>query len=143
MPRSSEQPPRKARAASTVPAELPYLTRCELEVMDVVWRLERATVQEVVDALERPLAYTTVMTTLGILERRRGVLKRAKQGRAYVYLPSVPREAMCRSMAGELTRRLFRGSVKSLVLSLIEGEQIPDSDLAELKAAIATLEQPS
>jgi predicted transcriptional regulator len=109
--------------------------------MDVVWRLERTTVQEVVDALERPLAYTTVMTTLRILEQKRGVLKRVKQGRAYAYIPSVPREAMCRSMAGELTRRLFRGSVKSLVLSLIEGERIPDSDLDELKAAIATLER--
>jgi predicted transcriptional regulator len=109
--------------------------------MDVVWRLERATVQEVVDALERPLAYTTVMTTLRILEQRRGVLKRLKQGRAYVYTPTVPREAMCRSMAGELTRRLFRGSIKSLVLSLIDGDRISDSDLAELKAAISTLER--
>jgi predicted transcriptional regulator len=111
--------------------------------MDVVWQLQRATVQDVVDALERPLAYTTVMTTLRILEQRRGVLNRVKQGRAYVYTPSVEREAMCRSMAAELTRRLFRGSVKSLMLTLIEGERIPESDLAELKAAIATLEQQS
>jgi predicted transcriptional regulator len=108
--------------------------------MDVVWRLGRASVQDVVDALERPLAYTTVMTTLRILEQRRGVLRRVKQGRAYIYTPVVQREEVCRSMAGELTRRLFRGSVKSLVLSLIDGDQISNADLAELKAAIATLE---
>ena len=124
-------------------ADLPYLTKCELEVMDVVWRLERATVQEVVDALERPLAYTTVMTTLRILEQRRGVLKRIKRGRAYVYIPAIPRENMCRSMAAELTRRLFRGSIKAFVLSLMETERISDSDLTELKAAIATLERQS
>ena len=142
MARLSHPPARPRRPASQQ-TELPYLTKCELEVMDVVWRLERATVQEVVDGLERPLAYTTVMTTLRILEQRRGVLKRIKQGRAYVYIPAVPRETMCRSMAGELTRRLFRGSVKSLVLSLIDGDRISDSDLVELKAAIATLERRS
>lgn len=141
---SSTKPRRPGRrGAEPEPAETPYLTRCELEVMDVVWRLGRASVQDVVDSLERPLAYTTVMTTLRILEQRRGVLQRVKQGRAYIYTPVVARDEVCRSMAGELTRRLFRGSVKSLVLSLIDGDQISDSELAELKAAIATLEQQS
>ena len=139
--------PKQGRPGRRTPdpeqSETPYLTKCELEVMDVVWRLGRASVQDVVDSLERPLAYTTVMTTLRILEQRRGVLQRVKEGRAYIYAPVVQREDVCRSMAGELTRRLFRGSVKSLVLSLIGDDQISDTDLAELKAAIATLEKPS
>ena len=63
------------------------LTKCELEVMDVVWRRGRVTVQDVVDSLDRSLAYTTVMTTLKILEEKRGVVNRVKQGRAYVYEP--------------------------------------------------------
>jgi BlaI family penicillinase repressor len=50
------------------------LTPCEAEVMDVVWEREQATVQDVVDALQRPLAYTTVMTTLRILEDKEIVL---------------------------------------------------------------------
>lgn len=140
MARKSHKP-RSPAAAAPGQSELPYLTKCELEVMDVMWRLERATVQEVVDHLERPLAYTTVMTTLGILEKRRGVLKRIKQGRAYVYMPAVPREAVSRSMAGELTRRLFRGSVKSLVLSLMDRDRVSKSDIAEIKDAIAQLER--
>ena len=45
------------------------LTRCELEVMDIIWESRRATVQDVVDAVERDLAYTTVMTTMKILDR--------------------------------------------------------------------------
>jgi predicted transcriptional regulator len=117
------------------------LTRCELEVMDIVWRKGRATVQHVVDALDRSLAYTTVLTTLKILEEKRRIVKRIKQGRAYVYEPIVTREEVGQSMAGELTRRLFRGSVKSLVLNLLETGSMSAADIEELKQAIASLEE--
>jgi len=116
------------------------LTRCELEVMDVVWRKRRATVQDVVDALDRSLAYTTVMTTLKILEEKRRVVKRVKQGRAYVYEPIVTRQEVGQSMAGELTRSLFHGSVKSLVLNLLETESMSQADIEELKNAVESLE---
>jgi len=117
------------------------LTKCELEIMDVVWQLGRATVQDVVATLDRPLAYTTVMSTLKILEEKRGVLQRTKSGRAYVYEPLVSRDAACRSIAGDLARRVFRGSVKSLVLSLIDTEPMSAADIAEVKDAIRSLEQ--
>ncbi|MCA9041198.1 MAG: BlaI/MecI/CopY family transcriptional regulator [Planctomycetaceae bacterium] len=116
------------------------LTKCELEVMDVVWRLGKATVQNVVDSLERPLAYTTVMTTLKILHETRGVVRKEMHGRAYVYEATVSREEVSRSMAGELTNRLFGGSVKSLVLSLMDPDTISTAEIKELKEAIATLE---
>lgn len=118
-----------------------HLTKCELEVMDVVWRKGRATVQDVVDSLERPLAYTTVMTTLKILDETRGVVRRMKEGRAYVYEPAVTREKISRSMAADLTQRLFGGSVKSFVLSLVESDSMSQSDIAELKQAIQSLEK--
>jgi len=118
-----------------------HLTKCELEVMDVVWRKGRATVQEVVDSLERPLAYTTVMTTLKILDESRRVVRRRKEGRAYVYEPVVSREKISRSMTDDLTKRLFGGSVKSLVLSLFESDSMSQSDIEELKQAIQSLEK--
>tara|TARA_R110002111_G_scaffold247140_2_gene310069 strand:+ start:80325 stop:80699 length:375 start_codon:yes stop_codon:yes gene_type:complete len=120
-----------------------HLTKCELEVMDVVWRKGRATVQEVMDSLERPLAYTTVMTTLKILDESRKVVRRKKEGRAYVYEPAVSREKISRSMTDDLTRRLFGGSVKSLVLSLFESDSMSQSDIEELKQAIQLLEKDS
>ncbi|WP_417375532.1 BlaI/MecI/CopY family transcriptional regulator [Gimesia maris] len=118
-----------------------HLTKCELEVMDVVWRKGRATVQDVVDSLERPLAYTTVMTTLKILDEQRDVLRKKKQGRAYVYEPAVSREQISSSMAADLTQRLFGGSVKSFVLSLVESDSMSQSDIEELKQAIESLEK--
>ena len=116
------------------------LTKCELEIMDVVWQLGRGTVQDVCDHLERPLAYTTVMTMLRILESKRGVVRRTKQGRAFVYEPVVSRDAVSCSLALELKERFFGGSAKSLVLNLLESESLTKSDLQELRDAIRVLE---
>ena len=118
-----------------------HLTKCELEVMDVVWKLGEATVHDVVDNLKRPLAYTTVMTTLKILYEKRQVVAKSKRGRAFVYVPTVSREEVGQHLAGELTETLFGGSVKSLVLSLLGSESMSPGDISELKAAIRSLEE--
>ncbi|NOX54543.1 MAG: BlaI/MecI/CopY family transcriptional regulator [Planctomycetes bacterium] len=120
-----------------------HLTRCELEIMNVVWDRGRVTVQDVVDALDRPLAYTTVMTMLNILFKKRIVARCGKRGRAYVYKPLVSREQVRRSMTSELTDALFDGSVKSLVLSLIDAKSLSRSDVEELKKAIESVEAQS
>lgn len=117
-----------------------HLTRCEMEVMNVVWQLGRVTVQDVVDSLERPLAYTTVMTTLKILESKRGVLRREKQGRAFAYEPLVTREDVSRGIALELKELMFGGSLKSLVLNLLRADELTSEDVDELKRAIRSLE---
>ena len=119
------------------------LTKCELEVMQVVWARGQATVQEVVDALDRSLAYTTVLTTLKILHEKRGVLRRTKRGRAHVFEPTVSRDSVRSSMVGDLRSRLFGGSMKSLVLNLIEQEELSLAEIDEVKAAIASLERQS
>lgn len=123
------------------PATTTALTKVELEIMQVVWSRQSVTVQDVVDALDRSLAYTSVMTMLKILEEKRGVLTRTKRGRAYVYVPAVTPEAVCRSMTGDLRRRLFRGSMKSLILNLIDERELSTTDIAEVKAAIHALER--
>ena len=117
------------------------LTRCELEVMDVVWERGHATVQEVCDSLPRELAYTTVMTTLKILEEKRRVLRKYKEGRAFVYVPTVTREEVCQRVADDLKKNLLRKSVSPLLLNLLEDSHVSDEELAELKAAIAKLEE--
>jgi predicted transcriptional regulator len=118
-----------------------HLTTCELEIMDVLWRKRRATVQEVCDALRRDVAYTTVMTMLKILEEKRGVLRREKVGRAFVYEPIVSREAVREHMASEMTQQLFSGSVKSLVLSLLGSRRVSKAEIHELKQVIESLDQ--
>ena len=117
------------------------LTPCEAEVMNVIWPLGAATVQDVVDAIPRSLAYTTVMTTMKILEEKGFIARREKRGRAYVYRPLVSCESVSGDTVTELAQRFFDGSVKSMVLSLIKADQITADDLAELRDAIDSLEK--
>lgn len=119
------------------------LTRCELEMMDVVWKRGTATVQEVADSLARPLAYTTVMTTLGVLESRKRALRRTKRGRAYVYEALVTREDVSRTMLDELRDVLFGGSFPSLVMNLLSQEELSPTDVQALRAALDKLERPA
>lgn len=116
------------------------LTRYELELMDVLWELEEGTVQDVCDRLERPLAYTTVMTTLTLLSTKKRTLERRKSGRAFIYRPSVSREEVSRSMISDLREVLFGKQLPTLVLNLLSDESISESDLVSLRAALEKLE---
>ncbi|HVU86169.1 MAG TPA: BlaI/MecI/CopY family transcriptional regulator [Pirellulales bacterium] len=116
------------------------LTRYELEIMDVVWRLGEVTVHDVCANLSRPLAYTTVMTSLGILERKKGVLDRSKRGRAFVYRPRVSREEVSRDLLRDLRDVLFGGSLPSLVLNLMADESVSQEDIQALKDSLRDLE---
>lgn len=117
------------------------LTRYELEIMDVVWRLGECTVQQVCDGVSRPLAYTTVMTTLSLLERKKGVLKRRKRGRAFVYEAVVSREEVSQGLLQDLRDVLFGGSLPELVLNLISDKSVSKSDIRALRAAIRRVER--
>ncbi len=117
------------------------LTACEAEVMNVVWSRDSVTVQDVVDAIPRELAYTTVMTTMKILEDKGFIARGRKRGRAYCYSPLVSCETVSTNTVNEMANRFFDGSVKSMMLSLIKTHQISPEDLAELRATINSLEQ--
>src|SRR5262249_43049250 len=117
------------------------LTPCEAEVMNVVWSQRSVTVQNVVDRIPRQLAYTTVMTTMKILEEKGFVTQSEKRGRAFVYCAALTREAAKRSSVNELANRFFDGSVKSMVLSLIQAKEIKPEDIAELRVVMIQLEQ--
>ena len=72
------------------------LTRREREIMDIVYRLGRATAQEVLDNLAEPPGYSAVRALLRLLEER-GHVKHIQEGQRYVYLPEV---ATCTTRVG-------------------------------------------
>lgn len=117
------------------------LTPCELEIMDVIWDRDEATVREVCDALTRPLAYTTVMTTMRLLAGRKRVLRRSKRGRAHVYRPRVSRAEISRNMLSEIRERLFGGSTASLVLNALSDQPLSAADVMALREALQKVEQ--
>jgi BlaI family transcriptional regulator, penicillinase repressor len=116
------------------------LTRCELELMEIVWMRNRVTVQDVADELSRPLAYTTVMSTMNTLDAKGAVRRCGKIGRAYLYEPAVMKNDVQRAMTDELTGTLYGGSAKSLVMSLLGNSSMSREDIKELKSAIQQLE---
>ncbi len=115
----------------------PKLTDTELEIMHVVWDLGGGTVRQVHERLnrQRPLAYTTVMTMMNILEEK-GHLTRTKQGRAYRYSPVQPKSRVISGMVDDFVGKVFEGSAQPLVLSLIRDHKLSDKDLEEIARLI-------
>jgi len=108
--------------------------------MDVLWNRGEGTVQDVCNALPRSLAYTTVMTTLRLLEGKKRVLRRVKKGRAYVYRPTVTREEVSTSVLADLSDVLFGGRLPSLVLNMLSEHDVSGEDAAAIRGALARLE---
>ncbi len=112
------------------------LTNHELRLMNVLWDRQRATVADIVGALEPPpLAYTTVLTTLGTLEGK-GFVAHSKTGRAFVYHPLVERSDAANSLLDTLLERFFGSSPGVLALTLLEDERLSNEDIASLKRVI-------
>jgi BlaI family penicillinase repressor len=113
------------------------LTDAELRLMEVLWEKGRATVSGVVEGLPKnvPLAYSTVLTTLRILENK-GYIRHTKEGRAFVYRPVMGREQARERAVTHLLRRFFEGSPEVLVLNLIESRKIDAKELARLRKRI-------
>jgi len=90
-----------------------------------------------VDALPRrtPLAYSTVLTTLRILEEK-GYLRHVKEGRAFIYHPAVGRDEARDTAVGHLVRRFFGGSHGQLALNLVEKKRIEAAELKRLRQRI-------
>ena len=118
------------------------LTNLELKLMKIVWSLGNATVRNVKNALPRrkPLAYSTVLTVMRILERK-GFLRHDSVDRTYVYCPIVTREQAIKAMVRNLTNRLFDGSAELLMVNILQKEKLTPEELRRLKKLIEEKEK--
>ncbi len=97
----------------------PGLSRREREVMDIVYRLGRATAAEIRGAMAEPPTDPAVRTTLRILVRK-GRLRHEYDGPRYVYSPTVAPEAARRSAFRHLLDTFFGGSAHGAMAALLE-----------------------
>jgi len=117
-------------------AEPAALSRREREIMDVVYRLGRATAQEVRDHLADPPSYSAVRALLRILEDK-GHLNHHQDGPRYVYVPTVPREKARATALRQLVRTFFDGSAGAAALALLDlSSDLSDAELAQLEALV-------
>jgi len=115
----------------------PTLTEAELRVMEVLWGDAPATVAEVVESLSRksPVAYSTVLTTMRILERK-GYLTHKKEGRAFLYSPLVNRGEARSNVLRYMLSKFFNNSPELLMLNILKEEKIDTRELQRLKKRI-------
>lgn len=114
------------------------LTRRERQIMDVLYRLERASVGEVLLRLDGKPNYSTVRAQLRVLEEK-GHVRHEEHGLKYVYVPCVPREVARRSALQHLVETFFEGSTEKAVAALLGGEgwKISSEELDRLARLIA------
>lgn len=120
------------------------LTELQLEIMNILWEREEATIVEVREALqsERDLAHTTVSTLLSRLEKK-GVVTHRTEGRQYVYAPAVEAQRVKRSVVSEFSdvaERLFSGDIADLVTHLLAENEVDADDLARVRKMIEAKE---
>ncbi len=83
----------------------------------------------------RDLAYTSVMTIMGIMEEK-GYLKRKKLGKTFIYSPRVTEAATKKRMLRDVVDRVYEGSTMSVVVNLLESSDIDPDELKQLRALI-------
>ena len=110
--------------------------------MKVVWRLGKATVREVYEALRetRQIAYTTVMTMMRILEEK-GYLKKTLAERAHLYRPAKPRHQVVGAMVKDFVDRVFDGASDALLVHLAKDGRLTDKQRRAVKKALDDLEE--
>ncbi len=120
------------------------LTEAELRLMKLLWSRGASTVADLVQALtpDNPLAYTSVLTTLRILEKKLYVRHR-QEGRAFLYSPCVAEHEASRSEVRHVLQRFFSNSHEQLLLSLLGDSDITPDELRRLKDAIAAAPEDS
>ena len=114
------------------------LTEAELRLMKLLWVRGESAVADLVRALphETPLAYTTILTTIRILEQK-GYVEHRQEGRAFLYTACVAEGEASRSEVRHVLKRFFGNSREQLLVALLGDEEITPEELRRLKQAIA------
>ena len=118
-------------------------TAAELEILDLLWEKQEATVRDIQQAINkrRPdTSYTTVLKTMQIMHEK-GLVKRNEKGKAHIYKPARSQEQTQRNLVSDLLDKAFRGSALKLVQHVLETKPTSPEELAEIRRLIAEAEE--
>src|SRR5689334_6601547 len=118
------------------------LSRRERQIMDILYRLGRATANEVMADLPGEPNYSTVRTQLRVLETK-GHVRHEEHGLRYIYIPTAPRYTVRQSALKHLVETFFEGSAEKMLSTLLgaEGSKLSDEDLDRLSGLIEKARQ--
>ncbi len=109
----------------------------EADIMQIVWKRQRVSVQDVYEALceKRSIAYNTVMTVMTRLAQK-GILKRQKEGRAFIYSSTTSKSEVAKSMLQYIIDKIFGGSRAPVFSHLLEDKTLSDEELRYLEELV-------
>lgn len=104
--------------------EFPFyeLSRCERQIMEAIYQLDRASVRDICQRLTHNPHYSTVRSTLANLERK-GFLYHEHRQRRYFYRPIVSREEACLQNLRHISEVFFSGSIEGVVSALLRAQK--------------------
>lgn len=116
------------------------LTEVELELMNIIWSLNRVTIKDIVSHLpkERPLAYTTVATVVKVLEQK-GFLECQKNTYAHVFLPIVTKADYENTCIDHMVTNIFDGEPVAMVQRLLMAKKLQHNDIQAIEEALKQL----
>lgn len=120
-------------------AKHPALSKRERQIMDLLYRLGRATAAEIRESLPGEPSDSTVRTQLRVLEEK-GHVRHEEHGLRFIYLPTVPRHAARKSALNHLVETFFDGSPAKAVTTLLgsDASRLSDDDLDRIAELIAS-----
>ncbi len=127
-------------AKKASPTHERLLTEVELELMSIIWSLNKVTIKDVVSRLsnERPLAYTTVATVLKVLEQK-GFLECKKDSYAHVFVPIVTKSEYESACIEHMVANVFDGEPVALVQRLLMAKKLQHDDIQAIEEALKQL----
>jgi|SRR5687768_10327895 len=117
-------------------------TPAELEILDILWDLKKATVREVFEEINkrRPTTYTTVLKFMQIMQEK-GFVVRDEREKAHVYRPRQSQRATRNKLVGSLMEKAFRGSALNLVQHVLEAKPATREELDAIRKLIDEAEK--
>jgi len=112
-------------------------TAAELDILAVLWKLGTATGREVHDELGKDNGYTTTLKQMQLMMEK-GLLIRRERFGSHVYEPSAPQEQTQRQIAGDLLKRAFGGSARSMVMGALAARPVSREELDEIRGMLDT-----
>jgi predicted transcriptional regulator len=119
----------------------PKLARLELQVLEALWALEKASIREIQEKFPEPRpAYTTIQTTVYRLESKGAVRRVRKISNAHIFEPLVARDVARHRLLDDILS-LFGGRAQPMIAQLAEAGKLTRDDVRELEKTITRIEQ--
>lgn len=114
------------------------LSRRERQIMDAVYRLGAASAQEILENIPDPPSYSAVRALLAILVDK-GSLKHERDGRKYIYKPTVSPDRAKRTAVRRLLSTFYDNSPEKLVAALLDPDdlKLPDKEIERIRALVS------